>query len=84
MTSSNPHMTRADRLATLFPSEDPKTWNGGVWPPAILRPRWRELFTAALHDGVARCDDTDSAVDVARNAADIADQALRIEVERGF
>jgi hypothetical protein len=68
----------------MFPSDDPKTWNEGTWPPEFLHQRWRELYLALL----TGCGDIDieagaSPKGVATDAASVADWALRLEVERG-
>lgn len=80
----------------LFPSDDPATWNEGVWPPAVLRERWRELFTATLTAALSHPlrgaigIGADMKTLVRRHAegaaliaSEAADQALRLELERG-
>lgn len=81
MSEIRPPVNHKELMAAIFGSNDPKKWNNGVWPPPSLRSRWRELFTAALRE---TADSTMDAQDIVERAVDIADRALRVEVERGF
>jgi hypothetical protein len=41
-----------DQIREMFPSDNSADWNGGIWPPTMLKARWRELYDICL-GGVA-------------------------------